>query len=170
MAEIRAFRAYRYNLQRVAPADVLTQPYDKITAGDAGALLRREPVQSHSHRERPRARGRFGSEQCLHARRGEAARMDRRQEYLVRDATPAIYAYSQEYTVPGTNTQRTRRGFIGLGRVEDFEARRRLSPRAHAFGARRPIAWNCCARPTYRPACCSCSTTTPRSRSIECWT
>ena len=31
MAEIRPFRAYRYDTNRVALKDVLTQPYDKIT-------------------------------------------------------------------------------------------------------------------------------------------
>ena len=31
MAEIFPFRAYRYNLERVKLADVVTQPYDKIT-------------------------------------------------------------------------------------------------------------------------------------------
>ena len=31
MAEIQPFRAYRYDTNRVALADVLTQPYDKIT-------------------------------------------------------------------------------------------------------------------------------------------
>src|SRR6266446_5973858 len=31
MAEIFPFRAYRYNAARVEPANVLTQPYDKIT-------------------------------------------------------------------------------------------------------------------------------------------
>ena len=31
MADIRPFRAYRYDSHRVALNDVLTQPYDKIT-------------------------------------------------------------------------------------------------------------------------------------------
>ena len=31
MAEIFPFRAYRYTTARVDPANVLTQPYDKIT-------------------------------------------------------------------------------------------------------------------------------------------
>src|SRR5262249_3914291 len=31
MADIRHFQALRYNLQRVAPSQVVTQPYDKIT-------------------------------------------------------------------------------------------------------------------------------------------
>ncbi len=31
MAEIQPFRAYRYDTNRVALSDVLTQPYDKIS-------------------------------------------------------------------------------------------------------------------------------------------
>ena len=40
MADIQPFRAFRYDTQRVALKDVLTQPYDKIISGHAGALLR----------------------------------------------------------------------------------------------------------------------------------
>jgi uncharacterized protein (DUF1015 family) len=31
MADLRPFRALRYNLQRVSASNVVTQPYDKIT-------------------------------------------------------------------------------------------------------------------------------------------
>ncbi len=40
----------------------------------------------------------------------------------MRDSSPGIYVYSQEFTVPGTSARRTRRGFIALGRVEDYAA------------------------------------------------
>jgi uncharacterized protein (DUF1015 family) len=36
------------------------------------------------------------------------------------DAAPAFYAYTQEFTVPGSSTRRTRRGFIGAGQLEDY--------------------------------------------------
>src|SRR6202035_1399488 len=38
------------------------------------------------------------------------------------DPAPSFYAYTQEYTVPGTEERRTRRGFIGAGKLEDFSA------------------------------------------------
>ena len=41
---------------------------------------------------------------------------------LVQDRTPSIYVYAQDYLVPGTQTRRTRIGFIALGRVEDYSA------------------------------------------------
>src|SRR5947209_3636569 len=36
--------------------------------------------------------------------------------------TPSFYAYTQEYTVPDTEERRTRRGFIGTGRLEEYSA------------------------------------------------
>lgn len=41
---------------------------------------------------------------------------------LARDAGPGLYAYFQKFTVPGTNDVRERKGFIGLGAVEDYSA------------------------------------------------
>ena len=41
---------------------------------------------------------------------------------LVQDGAPSIYVYAQDYLVPGTQTRRTRIGFIALGRVEDYSA------------------------------------------------
>jgi len=38
------------------------------------------------------------------------------------DPAPAFYAYTQEFTVPGTNARRTRKGFIGAGKLEDYSA------------------------------------------------
>ena len=40
----------------------------------------------------------------------------------MQDDAPAFYAYTQEYTVPGTSLRRTRRGFIGAGKLEDYSA------------------------------------------------
>ncbi len=41
---------------------------------------------------------------------------------IVRDATPSLYAYFQEYTMTGNNDRHVRKGFIALGRVEDYSA------------------------------------------------
>jgi uncharacterized protein (DUF1015 family) len=40
----------------------------------------------------------------------------------VQDSAPSFYSYTQEYTVPGTQDRRTRRGFIGAGKLEDYSA------------------------------------------------
>jgi uncharacterized protein (DUF1015 family) len=41
---------------------------------------------------------------------------------LDRDAEPGLYAYFQKFTVPDTGETRERKGFIGLGAVEDYSA------------------------------------------------
>ena len=44
------------------------------------------------------------------------------QGILVRDAAPGFYAYFQEFEVPDSGERLTRKGFIGLGKVEDYSA------------------------------------------------
>src|SRR6476660_6209358 len=44
----------------------------------------------------------------------------RRQGIFLQDAQPSIYVYSQTFTVPGTKSEVERRGFIALGRIEDY--------------------------------------------------
>ncbi|WP_433969732.1 DUF1015 family protein [Tunturiibacter gelidiferens] len=39
---------------------------------------------------------------------------------LAEESEPAVYGYSQTYTVPGTNETRERRGFIALGHLYDY--------------------------------------------------
>ena len=121
MAEIRAFRAYRYNPERVAPADVLTQPYDKITPAMQERYYAASPYNLIPI-EKGRATPEDSPENNLYTRAAAKLHEWIAADILKRDATPAIYAYAQEYSVPGTNTRRTRRGFIGLGRIEDYEA------------------------------------------------
>jgi uncharacterized protein (DUF1015 family) len=121
MALVYPFRAYRYNPQ-VAPFDrVLTQPYDKISpamqdkyyAADENNLITVEkgrtfPGDSPENNVYTRA----------------AAKMQQwiAQRVMVQDQAPAFYVYSQEFTVPGTSLKRTRRGFIGAGKLEEYAA------------------------------------------------
>ncbi|HMB83924.1 MAG TPA: DUF1015 domain-containing protein, partial [Terriglobales bacterium] len=41
---------------------------------------------------------------------------------LRRDPEPSIYSYSQTFRVPGSHARAERRGFIGLGRIEEYSA------------------------------------------------
>jgi uncharacterized protein (DUF1015 family) len=45
-----------------------------------------------------------------------------RDGILAQDPQPGFYAYFQDFAVPDTKEQATRMGFIGLGKVEDYEA------------------------------------------------
>jgi uncharacterized protein (DUF1015 family) len=44
------------------------------------------------------------------------------QGVLERDPAPGFYAYFQEFEVPDSGERLTRKGFIGLGKVEDYSA------------------------------------------------
>jgi uncharacterized protein (DUF1015 family) len=121
MADIHPFRAFRYDPRQVVPAQVVTQPYDKITpalqehyyAASPHNLVRiilgrREENDNPANNVYSRAAGYF--------------RDWRRQGILRQDSQPSIYSYSQRFTLPGSKTELERRGFIALGRVEDYSA------------------------------------------------
>src|SRR6267143_6687232 len=121
MAYIVPFRALRYDPQRVRPASVVTQPYDKITpesqeryyASSPYNLVRlilgkREHADNSTENDYSRAAGFF--------------RDWRRDGVFLQDPQPSIYAYSQRFLVPGGKTEVERRGFIALARIEDYSA------------------------------------------------
>jgi uncharacterized protein (DUF1015 family) len=121
MAHIVPFRALRYDPKRVTTSDVVTQPYDKITpqgqeryyAASPYNLVRlilgkREPADNDHNNVYTRAASFFGDW--------------RRQGIFLQDAQPSIYVYSQTFTAPGTKSEVERRGFIALGRIEDYTA------------------------------------------------
>jgi uncharacterized protein (DUF1015 family) len=121
MAEIFPFRAYRYNAARVDPGKVLTQPYDKITPAMAEKYAAASPYNLI-----PVEKGKVlpgdtpGTN--VYTRAAKALEDWIRGGVIVRDATPSLYAYFQEYTVPETTDRRVRKGFIALGRLEDYSS------------------------------------------------
>jgi uncharacterized protein (DUF1015 family) len=122
MAEIFPFRAYRYNLDRVKLADVVTQPYDKITSGMQERYAAASPYSLISVEKGKASPGDSASDN-VYTRAERTLEQWIREGSLVQDSQPGIYVYFQEYTVPGTTERRTRKGFIALGRVEDYAAR-----------------------------------------------
>jgi uncharacterized protein (DUF1015 family) len=121
MAFIAPFRAFRYDPSRADICKAITQPYDKITPEMQDRyyaaspynvvriiLGRREPDQPTDN-VYSRAAGHF---------------RDWRQQGVFRqDPEPSLYSYSQRFTVPGGTTPFERRGFIALGRIEDYSSR-----------------------------------------------
>jgi uncharacterized protein (DUF1015 family) len=122
MAEIQPFRAYRYDTSRVALKDVLTQPYDKITAAMQDAYYAASPYNLIAI-EKGRSSPDDTPAKNVYTR--AASKVDEwiASKILVRDSAPAVYVYSQEFLVPGTQARRTRLGFIALARVEDYDAK-----------------------------------------------
>ena len=121
MAEIFPFRAYRYNLERVKLAEVVTQPYDKITPAMQARYATLNPYNLIAV-EKGKPSPKDSSADNVYTRAEEALEKWIRDGAMLRDSRPGIYVYFQEYTVPETTERRTRKGFIALGRVEDYAA------------------------------------------------
>ena len=122
MAQVFPFRAFRYNPARAPFQRVLTQPYDKISpamqekyyAADPHNLIAVEKGRSHPGDT---------DQNNVYTRAATALADWMRDGIVQQDPAPSLYAYSQEYTVPGTEERRTRTGFIGTGQLEDYSAR-----------------------------------------------
>ncbi|HKW33167.1 MAG TPA: DUF1015 domain-containing protein [Candidatus Acidoferrum sp.] len=121
MAQVFPFRAFRYNPARAPFERVLTQPYDKISPAMQEKYYAADPhnlIAAEKGRSNP-----DDTPQNNVYTRAAASLEDWIRDGIVRqDPAPSFYAYSQEYAVPGTKERRTRRGFIGAGRVEEYSA------------------------------------------------
>jgi uncharacterized protein (DUF1015 family) len=121
MAQVFPFRAYRFNPE-VAPFErVLTQPYDKISPARQA-----EYYAMHPHNliavEKGLSFQDDTPENNVYTRAAGKISEWLGNHVLVEDPVPAFYAYTQEFTVPGTALRRTRRGFIGAGQLADYSA------------------------------------------------
>ena len=132
MADIHPFRAFRYastssnGSPAVPSAQVVTQPYDKITP----ALQDRYYAASPYNLVRiilGRKDANDNQENNVYSR-AAAYFLDWRQQGILRqDSQPSLYAYSQRFRLPGTSKESPgaeveRRGFIALGRIEEYDA------------------------------------------------
>src|SRR6195256_3107406 len=121
MAQVYPFRAFRYNPER-APFDrVLTQPYDKISPAMQEKYYAADPHNLISV-EKGRAYPGDTPQNNVYTRAEAAIEDWIRSNIIVQDPAPSFYAYTQEYTVPGTEERRMRRGFIGAGKLEEYAA------------------------------------------------
>jgi len=119
MALVYPFRAYRYNPEVVPFDRVLTQPYDKISPAQQEKYYAADPHNLITV-EKGRAFPNDTPENNVYTRAAGALKNWIAARAVVQDPSPAFYAYSQEFTIPGTSTRRTRRGFIGAGKLEDY--------------------------------------------------
>jgi uncharacterized protein (DUF1015 family) len=121
MAQVYPFRAFRYNPER-APFDrVLTQPYDKISPAMQENYYAADPHNLITV-EKGRAYPGDTPRNNVYTRAAAAIEDWIRNHVVVQDPAPSFYAYTQEYTVPGSEERRTRRGFIGAGKLEEYSA------------------------------------------------
>jgi len=120
MAEIQPFRAFRYDTTRVAAKDVLTEPYDKITAAMQDRYYALSPYNLIVV-EKGRVLAGDTTEDNVYARAQRKVEEWIAGKILVQDAASGVYVYSQEFMVPGIGSRRVRTGFIALLRIEDYD-------------------------------------------------
>jgi uncharacterized protein (DUF1015 family) len=121
MAQVHPFRAFRYNAEQTSFQRVLTQPYDKISPEMQDKYYAADPHNLITV-EKGRALPTDTQQNNVYTRAAAALRDWIQKRAVMQDPAPAFYAYSQEYIVPGTKDRRTRRGFIGLGKLEEYSA------------------------------------------------
>jgi uncharacterized protein (DUF1015 family) len=121
MAQVHPFRAFRYNPARTSFDRVLTQPYDKISPAMQEKYYAADP-HSLITVEKGRVFPSDSGQNNVYTRAASALQDWIHDDVVVQDQAPAFYAYTQEYIVPGTEERRTRRGFIGAGKLEDYSA------------------------------------------------
>jgi uncharacterized protein (DUF1015 family) len=129
MARIYPFRALRYDTSLVNMEDVVTQPYDKISPEMQQRYYERSPYNLIRIILGKREPGDTEPQEFLppgekahnwYTRAAHYLKEWRAEGIFAEEAEPALYGYSQTYTVPHTSEVRERRGFIALGHLYDY--------------------------------------------------
>jgi uncharacterized protein (DUF1015 family) len=119
MALVSPFRAWRYAPERVPIRDAVTQPYDKITPAMQDRYYQASPYNLVRIILGRRLESDTASEN-VYTRAAGSFREWREAGVLRQDGQPSLYCYSQTFKIPGNQAPAERRGFIGLGRIEDY--------------------------------------------------
>ncbi|MGH9660211.1 MAG: DUF1015 domain-containing protein, partial [Bryobacteraceae bacterium] len=110
MANVAPFRAYRYSSENLS--DLVTQPYDKITPAMRLKYLQKSP---------------YNLVRVILPDTYPAASTTLSEwissGVLKKDPLPAFFAYYQTFKAPDTGETSVRKGFIGLGAVEDYSTK-----------------------------------------------
>src|SRR5437879_4062162 len=121
MAQVYPFRAFRYNPKQAPFERVLTQPYDKISPAMQEKYYAADPHNLITI-EKGRSLPNDSAQNNVYTRAASALQDWIGNNIVQQDPAPSFYAYTQEYTVPGPEERKTRRGFIGAGKLEDYSA------------------------------------------------
>jgi len=129
MARIYPFRALRYDTARVRMEDVVTQPYDKISPEMQQRYYEQSPYNliriilgKHEPGDTEPQEFLPAGEKAhnVYTRAAEYLRDWRADGIFAQESDPALFGYSQTYTVPNSTEVRERRGFIALGHLYDY--------------------------------------------------
>lgn len=121
MATILPFQPYRYTPAAGDLNNVVTQPYDKISPAMQARYLSLSPYNL----VRVILGERFPTDndtENVYTRAAAYLNDWIRDGVLAKEDRPSLYAYFQEFAVPDTNVRLTRKGFIGVGQIEDYSA------------------------------------------------
>jgi len=119
MATILPFKGLRYNPEKIKDiSKVITPPYDVISEKERDDYYELHPdniIRLILSKDLP------GDDQSnnKYTRSAESYDKWRKEETLKEEAKPAIYIYAQEFTL--SDKKYTRRGFISLVKLEDFQ-------------------------------------------------
>jgi len=121
MAKIFPFTAYRYSEIAGPLVSLVTQPYDKISPAMRQKYLAQSPynlvrIILGELQETDRPLDNVYTRAAAHLREWTQSGV------LVRDLEPSLFAYFQEFRVPDSGEYLVRKGFIGLGQVDDYAA------------------------------------------------
>lgn len=115
MAHIIPFRGLRYSSSHAGKTSALvTQPYDRIGKAEQAEYYQRSPyniVRIIKGKPEP-----DDNTDNVYTRAASYLHQWIDEGILVRDQTPSLYVYHQEYTFQGERL--TRKGFIALGKLE----------------------------------------------------
>ena len=118
MAEVQAFRGFRYDLARIGQiSDVIAPPYDVIDPALQQTLYDRSPynvVRLILNKETPKD----SEHDNRYTRAAMALRDWTRDGILAQDSARSLYVYEQDFEVEGKRY--TRKGFMARVRLEKF--------------------------------------------------
>jgi len=121
LARIFPFQPYRYSAKAGPAESLVTQPYDKISPQMQARYLAMSPYNL----VRIILGKRFPSDtesNSVYTRAAVLLDDWIGDGILEQDGTPSLFAYFQRFTVPDTGQVLERKGFIGVGAVEDYSA------------------------------------------------
>jgi len=119
MAKLYPFRSLRYAPDKVPIERVVTQPYDKIS----------KEMQDRYYAEHPNNIVRIvlgktdpsdSSDNNVYTRAAAYLKEWRAAGILQQLPEPALFVYFQRFVVPDQQEVRVRKGFVGLGKLEDY--------------------------------------------------
>ena len=115
------FQPLRYTPQAGSLDTLVTQPYDKISSAMQSRYLSLSPynlVRIILGERRPAD----NESDNVYTRAANYLQEWQAKGVLARDPAAALFPYFQEFTMPDTGERLVRKGFIGLGPVEEYSA------------------------------------------------